>query len=449
MTDYVVPSTRYTRSGELSIAYQTLGRHSRDIVVVPHIISQIEQLHEFPEYRQFLKGLGSFARVVTFDKSGQGLSDRPAGIPTLEQRMDDITAVMEATQCRKAIILGCSEGAALSVLFAATYPEMVSHLILFGGFARMTSTPDYEFGFPEDQLPVFDQMIDDTWGTGEASIRFFWASAMQRAEAVQQFAKLERLSASPSAYKAMIRRNALIDVRPILSSIRVPTLVLHRRNDALIRVENGQFLAERIPGAKFIEYDDCTDHFIFGGDVRRISNDIREFVVGAEPDELEGADRILATVLMTDIVDSTRRVGELGDRSWTDVLDEHDRMSERLARQHRGRFVASTGDGMVAIFDGPSRAVRCAMELSSAVRLNGLELRAGLHTGEIELRGGNVAGVAVHAAARVMAKAEPGEILVSRVLVDLVAGAGLSFRDRGEFDLKGFTGGWRLFAAQH
>ena len=271
---------------------------------------------------------------------------------------------------------------------------------------------------------------------------------MQRPEAIQQYAKLERLSSSPGARKAMTRQNALIDVRPILPSIRVPTLVLHRRNDALIRIENGRYLAERIPGAKLIEYDDCADHLIFGGDVRRIVSDIREFVVGSSPQQPDDVDRILATVLMTDIVDSTRRLGEVGDRSWTSLLDEHDTTSQRLAKQHRGRYVASTGDGMVAVFDGPSRAVRCAMDLSKTLQGAGLQLRAGLHTGEIELRGENVAGVAVHAAARVMAKAEPGEILVSRVLVDLVAGSGLSFWERGDFELKGLNGSWRLFAAQ-
>ena len=448
MTDYQIPPTRYAHSGDLSIAYQTLGRYPLDLIVVPHVISHIEQLHEFPEYRQFLKHLEGFARVITFDKSGQGLSDRPSGIPALEQRMDDLTAVISATGCSRAILVGCSEGASLSMLFAATYPEKVSHLILFGGYARMMATADYEFGFPEEQRSVWEKLIDETYGTGDPGIRYFWASSMQRPEAIQQFAKLERLSASPGAYKAMLQQNALIDVRPILPSIRVPTLVLHRTNDALIRIENGRYLAERIPGAKLIEYNDCTDHFIFGGDVRQIASDIREFVVGSSNEEEQDVDRILATVLMTDIVDSTRRLGELGDRSWTSLLDEHDRTSRRLARQHRGRFVGSTGDGMVAIFDGPSRAVRCAMDLSAALQCNGLQLRAGLHTGEIELRGDNVAGLAVHAAARVMAKAEPGEILVSRVLVDLVAGAGLNFRERGDFELKGLNGSWRLFAAQ-
>jgi pimeloyl-ACP methyl ester carboxylesterase len=423
-----LPTTHYAQSGELNIAYQVMGDGPVDLILVPGLITHLEFLHEFPGYTDFLRRLAAFARVVTFDKSGQGLSDRAAGMPSLEQRIDDIRAVMNAVGSTRAVVLGCSEGAPISVLFAATYPERTSHLILFGGFARTTAAPDYPFIRTEEELLARMEALTAGWGTGTLAIKSFLPSRADDPDTVRQFGKLERLTASPGALRAMFRYNTLIDVRPILPSVRVPTLVLHRRTDALIRPENGRYLAAHIPGASHIEYDDCSDHFIFAGDTAALCGDIQEFVTGdratAAPEDL---DRVLATVLFTDIVGSTRRAADVGDHAWRRLLDEHDRTARRTVAHHRGTLVRTTGDGILATFDGPGRAIRCALAFGAAAARLGLPVRAGLHTGETERRGENVDGIAVHAAARVMARAGPGEVLVSRVVTDLVAGAGLTF----------------------
>jgi class 3 adenylate cyclase len=437
-------TTFYTDSGGLSIAYQILGKKELNLLIVPAIISHIEFLHEFPEYSAFMTYLSEFSRVITFDKSGQGLSDRPVGFPSLEQRMDDIHSVLNATYCSNSVLIGCSEGASLSVLYAATHPERVSHLILFGGFARFTSTPDYPYAFSEETLEDRMKTVDESWGRDSGAIRRFLVSSMSRQDAVAQFAKLERLSASPGAYKASLRLNALIDIRPILATIQTPTLVMHRRHDASINIENGRYLAAHIPGAKFIEYDDTPDHLIYGGDARAIATDIREFVVGSRA-HVEEFERVLATVLLVDIVGSTDKLKQIGDRSWARILEGHDKISRSCVEEHRGRFISTTGDGFIATFDSPSRAVRCAESVLERLQKIGLQVRVGIHTGEIELRGRQIAGIGVHIAARIMALAQPGKILVSRVLVDLIGGSGLKFENFGEFSLKGIDGTWALF----
>jgi len=441
-----LPVTHYVQSGELTVAYQTMGAGPLDLIFVPGLISQIEWLHEIPGYTDCLRRLTAFARLVTFDKSGQGLSDRWFGMPSFEQRVDDIGAVMGAVGAKRAVLLGCSEGGPISVMFAAMYPERVSHLILYGSFARLAAADDYPFTPTKDFLLELVDHWTQHWGTG-VSMNGFLPSRSAEADVRNQYAKLERLTFSPGALKLMFQYNVEIDIRSVLPSVGVPTLVLHRQKDALINIENGRFLAAEIPGARLIEYADCQDHLLFGGDWQAICGDIEEFVTGHREVITSDSERVLATVLFTDIVDSTMKASKLGDQAWRRILDEHDRMAHKIVAQYRGRLIKTTGDGILATFDGPGRAIRCALALSASAAGVGIQLRAGLHTGEIEIRGSDIAGIGVHAAARVITECAPGEVLVSRVVTDLVAGAGLCFSERGAHDLKGLSGRWELFAA--
>jgi class 3 adenylate cyclase len=435
MSEFEMPETRYALSGDVNIAYQTIGDGPVDLILVPGVVSHVEFLHEMAGYTACLRRLAKFARVVTFDKRGQGLSDRVSGAPSLEQRMDDVRAIMDDINSQRAALLGFSEGSAMSVMFAASYPERVSRLILFGGFACFGDLASSE---------RLEQMVK-AWSTG-AMIRGVAPSHAANPDAVAQFAKFERLSASPGAYKALLSMNRQIDVRSILPSVRVPTLVLHRSSDALIRVEHGNELGRLIPDAKYIEYAGA-DHAFWLGDVDGLVGDVEEFITGHRESGADDLERVLATVLFTDIVDSTRSAAEKGDQTWRRLLDSHDELAKQMVAKHRGTFVKSTGDGMLATFDGPGRAVRCALALGTASKQIGLPLRAGLHTGEIEIRGSDIGGIAVHTAARVMAQSQANEILVSRVVTDLVAGAGLTFSERGSHELKGLPGRWDLFAA--
>jgi class 3 adenylate cyclase/pimeloyl-ACP methyl ester carboxylesterase len=439
MSDIGLPTTRYAVSGEVNIAYQTLGDGPIDIVLVPGIVSHVEFLHEVPEYSALLRRLSKFARVVTFDKRGQGLSDRISGAPSLEERMDDLRAIMDAIGSQRAALLGISEGSPMSALFAATYPERVSQLILYGGFARFADLPSLVHSMEKVLRRA------QHWGDG-GLIKAVLPSRAGNQDAVNQFAKFERLSASPGAYKALVLLNMLIDVRAILPTVRVPTLVLHRRNDSLVPVELGRDLATQIPDAKFIDYPG-SDHSFWFSDLEGMLGDIEEFITGHRESSSAELERVLATVLFTDIVDSTRSAAEMGDQTWRRLLDSHDELAKQLVEKHRGTLIKSTGDGILATFDGPGRAVRCALAFETASRQIGLPLRAGLHTGEIEIRGRDIGGIAVHAAARVMAQSKADEVLVSRVVTDLVAGAGLKFSDRGSHELKGLPGRWDLFAA--
>jgi class 3 adenylate cyclase len=348
--------------------------------------------------------------------------------------MDDVRAIMDDVGSRQAVLLGFSEGAAMSALFAATYPERVSHLILFGGYTRSFRTEEM----------ILERV--KLWGTGATAIKGLMPSQVTNPDVVALLARFERLSASPGAIKAYSLMNTLIDVRSILPSVRVPTLVLHRRTDALIPIELGRDIAAQVSGAKFIEYPDG-DHAFWTGDVETLTGDIEEFVTGHRDGSVDTLERVLATVLFTDIVDSTRSAAELGDRTWRRLLDNHDQIAKQTIEKHRGTLIKSTGNGILATFDGPGRAVRCAIAFEAASKQIGIPLRAGLHTGEIEMRGGDVSGIAVHAAARVMAQAGSREILVSRVVTELVAGAGLKFSERGSHELKDLPGRWDLFAA--
>jgi pimeloyl-ACP methyl ester carboxylesterase len=443
VTEQGLPETRYAQSGDVNIAYQAMGDGPIDVIMVPGLTSNIEMFHELPGYTATLRRLARFARVITFDKRGQGLSDRMSGAPSLEQRMDDVRAVMDEMGSRRTAILSFSEGACMSALFAATYPERVSHLILFGGFSRTADLRPK--GLTPTQLE--DRLVArvKNWGNGDI-IKAVLASQAQDSSAVAVMARMERLCSTPGSIKTILLLNAQIDVTSILPTIQVPTLVLHRSTDIVVPVEFGRQLAAQIPGARYIEYPEG-DHGFWTGDTETLVGDIEEFITGHRDPGSGDLERILATVMFTDIVDSTRQAASLGDQHWRSRLDQHDALARQTVERHRGVLVKSTGDGVLATFDGPGRAIRCALSFSSAAHQMGLAVRTGLHTGEIELRGSDIGGIAVHAAARVMAQSAPDEVLVSRVVTDLVAGAGLRFSERGSYELKGLPGRWDLFAA--
>ncbi len=436
-----LPETRFAQSGSVSVAYQVVGDGPIDMIFVPGIVSNVELGHEHSGYTEFFKLLSRFCRVATFDKRGQGLSDRISGAPTLEDRADDVRAVMDAIGMKRAVLLAHSEGAAMGAFFAATHPERVTHLIIHGGIPKFSRSADYPFGPTEEQL----ELTAERYGTG-ALLRLAAPSAFDDPASISVAARFERQSCSPGNFKALLALNSQIDARHVLPEIRLPTLVLHAKRDLLAPIEGGRYFAEHIPGAKLIEYD-SNDHIFFAGDYSQLCADIEEFVTGERRDAVATFDRILATVLFTDIVDSTAHAVAQGDSAWGKALNEHDRIAKRLVEQHRGRLIKTTGDGVLATFDGPGRAIRCALGMNPALARLNLTVRAGLHTGEVEDRGDDIGGIAVHAASRVMAMAAPAEVLVSRVVADLVAGSGINFTDRGEAELKGISGPWRLLAA--
>lgn len=438
MTDFKLPETRYAQSGDVSIAYQVMGDGPMDLILVPGFISHIEFQHELPGYSAFLRRLAGFARVVTFDKRGQGMSDRISGAPSLEVRMDDVRAVMDTIGSRRAALVGFSEGGCMSVLFGATYPERVSHLVLTGCFSRSADRLS-----DEAWEARFEQILR-LWGTGDLTKTIAPSEAVDPA-VIAQYAKWERLASSPGALRTLLRLNRQIDVTAILPTLQVPTLVLHSKADLQVPVDLGRKLAAAISGARYIEYP-IGDHAVWTANNEAVSGDIEEFVTGRRDHGTVEFERVLATVLFTDIVDSTRRATAMGDEPWLRLLGNHDQIAREMVGKHRGKLVKSTGDGVLATFDGPGRAVRCALAFGSAAKQIGLSVRAGLHTGEIEIRGNDIGGIAVHGAARVMSHCGSDEVLVSRVVTDLVAGAGLKFAERGSYELKGLPGKWDLFA---
>lgn len=434
--------TKYARSGDISIAYQVLGDGPFDLVFVPGFVSHLEQQLEESRSARFYEQLASFSRLIRFDKRGTGLSDRTVPIPTLEQRMDDVRAVMGAVGSQRAALFGISEGGPMSVLFAATYPERTTALVLYGSFARAAWAPDYPWGRTAEERETRIAAMREAWGTGVLPTAFAPSLATDPAY-VEWCATFERQSASPGAVEALLRMNGEIDARHVLDAIRVPTLVLHRTGDRVVRVEHGRYIAERVAGAEYVELAG-DDHTPFAGDTDRLVNEVEEFLTGvrhaAEPD------RVLATVLFTDVVGATERATALGDRQWRDLLSRHHAMVRRELAAFRGREIDTAGDGFLASFDGPARAIRAARTITDKVKLMGLDIRAGLHTGECEVVGPKLAGIAVHIGARIAALAGPGEVLVSQTVKDLVAGSGLRFDDRGAHALKGVPGEWRLYA---
>ena len=435
----MLPVTRYAKSGDVHIAYQVFGSGPVDLVVAPGFVSHIEHYWEEPDLTRWLLRLGGFARVVIFDKRGTGLSDRVGELPGLDQRMDDVRAVMDAVGIERAALLGISEGASLAMLFAATHPEPCQALVLYGAFARFASWFPTKEGFQ-----AFLDYIDRDWGSAASAAKF--APSRQSDAAFQQWwGRFERLGASPSAAIALMRMNSEIDVTDILPSIHVPTLVIHRTQDAVVNVEGGRFLAERIPDARYVELPGI-DHLVYIGDnTPKIADLIEEFLTGSRV--VVEADRVLATVLFTDIVGSTTRAEQLGDQRWRNLLDAHHAAVRRELARFRGNEVKSLGDGFLATFDGPARSIRCASAITEAVRPLGIEVRIGLHTGEVELSEDDVRGIAVHVASRVASLASPSEVLVSRTVKDLVAGSGIQFGERGRHLLHGLQEPMELYTA--
>jgi pimeloyl-ACP methyl ester carboxylesterase len=436
--------TRYAQSGDVSIAYQVIGEGGLDVVLVPGAFTHLEHLQLEPRVVHLNQRLASFSRLITFDKRGTGLSDRTVAIPTLEQRMDDVRAVMDAVGSERAALFGVSEGGPMSMLFAATYPERTVALVLFGTYARGSWAEDYPWGRRLEELNAQLTGIRAAWGTGASITRY--APSLAGDESFRQWwAALERTAASPGAATALIRMNADIDARHVLDAIRVPTLVLHRRDDQAFKVEQGRYIAERVPGAKYVELPGA-DHIPMAGDTDRLVDEIEEFLTGVR----HGAEhnRVLATVLFTDVVKSTEHAATLGDRRWRELLERHHAMVRRELAVFRGREIDTAGDGFLAAVDGPARAIRAARTITDKVKLMGLEVRAGLHTGECEMIGDKLSGIAVHIGARVAGLADAGEVLVSSTVKDLVAGSGLRFRERGAHELKGVPGPWQLYSLE-
>jgi pimeloyl-ACP methyl ester carboxylesterase len=444
----MAPETRYARSGDVNIAYQVTGEGPRDLVYVPGWVSNIEMMWEQPAMARFLERLASFSRLILFDKRGTGLSDRVPNeeLPTLEQRMDDVRAVLETVGSERAALFGHSEGGNMCMLFGATYPERTTALITLGCFAkRRDPDDDYPWAPAADDREESTLDVERNWGhLRPEDVEYYAPSRVGDEEFVRNLERYFRRGASPGAAAALLRMNSYIDVRGILPTIRVPTLVLHRTGDHDVDVAEGRYLAAKIPNAKFVELAG-DDHVIAAGDTDALADEIEEFLTGTRP--LPEPDRVLATVLFTDIVGSTARAAELGDRGWRDLLRAHDAAVRRELERFRGREVDTAGDGFLATFDGPARAVRCALSVGDAVRELGVEIRAGVHTGECELDGPKIRGIAVHTGARIASLAGRGEVLVSQTVKDLVSGSGLEFEDRGVQELKGVPGEWRLYAA--
>ena len=438
------PETRYVRSGEISIAYQVVGEKAFDLIWVPGWISNVEQSWEVPEYAHFLHRLASFSRLILFDKRGTGLSDRVSNdrLPTLEQRMDDVRAVLDAVGSERAAVCGASEGGNLSILFAATHPERVHALVLQAVYAKRLWSPDYPWAPTREQRELDTQQIEREWA-GEMDVSTLAPSAVEDPALMRRITTFFRRSASPGAAVALNRMNAQIDTRSVLHTIRVPTLVIQRAGDREVNAAEERWIASQIPGAKYVELPG-DDHLPWIGDSDRLLDEVEEFLTGIRrgPDP----DRILATVLFTDIVGSTERAATLGDGRWRELLAAHHAaVRDQLDRWH-GQEIDTAGDGFLASFDGPARAIRCACAIRDHVRALGLEIRAGLHTGECERVGSKLEGLAVHTGARVAAVAGPGEVLVSQTVKDLVAGSGIEFEPRGVHVLKGVPGEWRLFS---
>ena len=448
------PEVRYAHSGDVAIAYTVAGDGEHDIVVVPGFVSNVELSWQNPGWQELYHRLASIGRVIVFDKRGTGLSDRVGGVPGLEERMDDVRAVMDAAGSERAAIFGISEGAPMTLLFAATYPERITAAVLYGSVGPVRVwTPETPWEMRREEwlrgIEEFERA--GRWGTEEyaqdAIARWIAPSRVGDAELVDWWARYMRMSASPGAVVALHRMNLEIDVRHVLPAVRVPTLLIHRTHDA-IPIDGARYLAERLPAAELLELPGV-DHSLQVDTEAIVAPAIR-FLERTWSDRAweDDPDRVLATVLFTDIVGSTARAAEIGDRAWRGIVEQHHALVRSQLARHRGREVDTAGDGFFASFDGPARAIRCAASISEGVKTLGLEVRAGLHTGECEVVDGKVGGIAVAIGARVAAQAAPGEVLVSSTVKDLVAGSGIAFEDRGAAELKGVPGEWRLYSVQ-
>jgi pimeloyl-ACP methyl ester carboxylesterase len=438
-------NTKYTRSGDVHIAYQAVGEGPLDIVFVPGWVSHVELAWEEPTLARFLRRLSSFSRLIAFDKRGTGLSDRVPNdqLPTLEERMDDLRVVMDAVGSERAALCGVSEGGNLCALFAATYPERTTALVMCGTFAKRIWSPDYPWAPTLEKREQAYEMVENEWGR-MMDLSPYVPSKINDEAFVQRLAKYFRHSASPGAAVALLRMNSEIDIRAILPTIRVPTLVIHRSGDRIANVKGGRWLAAKIAGARFTELPG-EDHLPWVGDQDAILDEIQEFLTGVRP--TPEPDRELSTLLFTDIAGSTELVTRLGDQAWQELLERHHAMVREELSRFRGREVDTAGDGFFATFDGPARAVRCALSVVGAAQQLEIKIRAGLHTGEIQVMGPKISGIALHIGARVAALAKPGEVLVSSTVKDLVAGSSIRFADHGTHVLKGVSGEWHLFVA--
>jgi pimeloyl-ACP methyl ester carboxylesterase len=442
-TGQAPPKTQYTRSGDLHIAYQVVGEGPLDLVYVPGWVSHVELAWEEPTLARFLRRLASFSRLILFDKRGTGLSDRVPNdkLPTLEERIDDLRAVMDAVDSERAAIFGFSEGGNLSAFFAATYPERTKALVLFGTFAKRIWSSDYPWAPKPEDRERESETLEREWGE-LMDLEYYVPSKDGDQPFLRRLATYFRRSASPGAAVALLRMNTQLDIRHILPTIRVPTLVIHRKGDRDANVEEGRWIAKQIPNARFVELSG-EDHLPWVGHQDAVIDEVQEFLTGARA--IPEPNRVLATVLFTDIVGSTERAAVMGDRAWQELLDSHHALVRKELAQFRGREIKTVGDAFIATFDGPARAMRCACAIRDSVGSIGVEIRAGLHTGEIEITDHDIGGIAVHIAARTMSVAKPGEILVSSTVKDLSVGSGIAFIDRGAQVLKGVPDEWRLF----
>jgi class 3 adenylate cyclase len=444
-----VPEVRYARSGDIHIAYQVHGNGPVNLVLTPGSISHLDYYWKEPGARRWLEGLGKFSRVVRFDKRGTGLSDRAAGIPTFEERMDDIRAVMDAAGFDDAVLVGFSEGVAMSILFAASYPKRTRGLVLYGGMAKGSWAPDYPWAMTKEQWEGVFERTERIWGTkewAERRVSILAPSRMGDAAFIRWAVEAWRLGGSPGSAVAYAKSEMNMDVTSVLPAIHVPTLVIHLVDDKVCSIEEGRYIAKHIPGARLKELPG-SDHVFFYADTRltdRILGEIQKFATGVEP--MTHIDRMLATVLFTDIVASTRRATELGDIKWQSLLERHNSMVKDEVQKFGGVVVKNTGDGFLATFEGPSRAIGCAWNITRFAKELGIDVRAGVHTGECIIGPADVSGIAIHMASRILGEAQPGEVLVSSTVRDLVYGSRISFTDREEHELKGIEERRRLYA---
>ena len=440
------PVVKYTKTGDFNIAYQVIGDGPVDLLLLPGWITHLELQWDVPPLRRFLERLAGFSRLILFDKAGTGLSDRvsPTELPTLEQRMDEVRAVMDAVGSERAVLFGTIGGGAMSGLFAATFPERALGLILFGTFGRLEPDTGLLARLAPTQEAAIER-VEREWGT-EGVIVSFWAPSLVTDEETKGvYLRFARSAASPGSARVLMQMGYAVDWEEFLPAIHVPTLVLHRTDDLVVPIHQGRKLAELVPGATFVELPG-NDHLMWAGDQDPVVHEVEAFVgsIGPRPRDV----RMLMTILFTDIVASTDTAVRLGDKRWRELLDEHHRVVREQLERYRGHEVETAGDSFLATFDGPARAIECAQAVVDSAASIGITLRAGLHTGEAEVTGDGLRGIAVHVAARTMALAEPGEILVTSTSKDLVAGSGIGFRDRGTFEMKGVPGEQQLFAVE-
>jgi class 3 adenylate cyclase len=437
-----VPKTRYAKSGDISIAYQVFGRGPQTLVLAPAWVTHVDLAWEEPGQARFLETLGQFAKIILFDKRGTGASDRNVGTPTLSDRMDDIRAVMDATDTEAAALFGCCDGGSMAAMFAATYPQRTSHLVLFGLFAARLASPDYPWGPTAEARNAYLARLEENWGDGSD---FMTGARSRRGDAAfaQWCGRLERIGASPGTAVALARMNTQTDIRCLLPAIKAPSLVMHRKGDTDVLPAEGEYIAKRIPNARFVLLDG-EDHLHWTGGVEDVAAEVQEFITGARPEVKP--DSALVTIVCTDIVGSTERAYDLGDKRWASLIARHDEIVAGELKRFQGAKINTTGDGVLAAFDSPGRGIRAAMAIKDALTPFDLSIRAGVHTGECEVRHGIPSGIALNIGSRVAGLAGAGEILASRTVKDLMVGADMCFQDRGEHHLKGVPGEWRIYA---